>query len=129
MTLSSCQSGFLRLEVWCRRKRLEGRLGRRDELNQVRVERKLFRNSAVTSAYSTAFDLKYDTYSVYTCWESQEIRAPESLRFSISVLGGPEGGSYHCDYVCSFYGKCNLGSSVTISYQPYIFFPIGQSVG
>jgi hypothetical protein len=35
--------------------------------------------------------------------------------FQSLYVGGPEGGSYHCDYVCSIYGKCNLGPSVTKS--------------
>jgi hypothetical protein len=35
------------------------------------------------------------------------------LNLSITVLSRSEGDSYHCDYVCSVYGKYNLGSSVT----------------
>jgi hypothetical protein len=124
MTLSSYQSGFLRLEACRRRKRLESRLVQKDELNQVYVERELFCNSAVTGEYSTAFDLRYDT-----CWECQALPSRIGILGSISVLGGPEGGSYYCNHVCSVYGKCNLGSSAIIPYQPYIFFPIGAVRG
>src|SRR5437660_6229471 len=92
MTLSSYQSGFLRLEACRRRKRIESRLGRTERRVKSRPCRgELFRNNTVTSAHSTALTSNA-TPIAYIRWECQALPSPikdlMAERFALLNLSG-----------------------------------------